>query len=116
MRQAGLLAGFLCLAGLSQPSPPHSRAPVSLLRSMLAGEVVPCCSNRYEVLRTVNNRACLARPAIIVRPLTTEDVAIAVNFARRNNMEVGRGRAVQLQTMVLSHITTELLVRGVVAS
>ena len=43
---------------------------------------------RYDQLRTVNNRACVARPAVIVRAATTEDVAVAVNFARRNQLQV----------------------------
>ena len=39
-------------------------------------------------MRTVNNKACVSRPEIIVLPATTEDVAIAVNFARRNGLKV----------------------------
>ena len=64
------------------------KAPVSLLHSLVVGEVVPCCGPRYEALRTVNNKACISRPNIIVVAATTEDVAIAVNFARRNGLEV----------------------------
>ena len=29
----------------------------------------------------------MARPAVIVRAATTEDVAVAVNFARRNQLQ-----------------------------
>ena len=61
---------------------------MSLLHSLVIGEVVPCCGPRYEALRTVNNKACISRPNIIVVAATTEDAAIAVNFARRNGLEV----------------------------
>lgn len=36
----------------------------------------------------MNNKACSARPAIIVIPLTTEDVAVAVTFAVRHGFEL----------------------------
>ena len=64
------------------------QAPMSLLRDLILGEVIPCCGPRYDQLRSVNNRACVSRPEVIVRPATTEDVAIAVNFARRNGLQV----------------------------
>ena len=64
------------------------QAPMSLLRDLILGEVIPCCGPRYDELRSVNNRACVSRPEVIVRPATTEDVAIAVNFARRNGLQV----------------------------
>ena len=64
-------------------------APISKLHKLMLGEVLPCCGEKYQLRRVVNNRACLARPAVIVRPLTTEDVAIAVNFAKRNGFQVG---------------------------
>ena len=63
-------------------------APISKLHELVLGEVLPCCGEEYQRRRVVNNRACLARPAVIVRPLTTEDVAIAVNFAKRNGFQV----------------------------
>ena len=66
----------------------HYQAPVSLLHELVIGEVVTCCGPRYEALRTVNNKACISRPSVIVVPATTEDVAITVNFARRNGLEV----------------------------
>ena len=66
----------------------HHQAPMSLLRDLILGEVIPCCGPRYDELRSVNNRACVSRPEVIVRPATTEDVAIAVNFARRNGLQV----------------------------
>ena len=64
-------------------------APISKLHELVLGEVLPCCGQKYQRRRMVNNRACLARPAVIVRPATTEDVAVAVNFARRNGYHVG---------------------------
>ena len=63
-------------------------APISKLYELVLGEVLPCCGQKYQRRRMVNNRACLARPAVIVRPATTEDVAVAVNFARRNGYHV----------------------------
>ena len=66
----------------------HHQAPLSLLHDLIIGEVIPCCGPRYDELRSVNNRACVSRPEVIVRPATTEDVAIAVNFARRNGLKV----------------------------
>ena len=54
-------------------------APISKLHELVLGEVLPCC---------VNNRACIAIPAVMVRPPTTEDVAIVVNFARRIGIQV----------------------------
>ena len=66
----------------------HHHAPVSVLHDLVVGEVIPCCGPRYESRRMVDNRACTARPDIIVRPASTEDVAITVNFARRNGYKV----------------------------
>ena len=64
-------------------------APISKLHELVLGEVLPCCGQKYQRRRMVNNRACVARPAVIVRPATTEDVAVAVSFARRNGYHVG---------------------------
>ena len=64
-------------------------APISKLHQLVLGKVLPCCGVEYEKRRVVNNRACIARPAVIVQPVTTEDVAIVVNFARRNGFQVG---------------------------
>ena len=79
----------LCIVGMviSQARYEQS-APLSHLHSLLLGEVLPCCGDGYHRRRLVNNRACQARPAVIVTPVTTEDVAITVNFARRNNYQV----------------------------
>jgi hypothetical protein len=63
-------------------------APISQLHELVLGDVLPCCGEEYQRRRVVNNKACLAKPAVIVRPLTTEDVAITVNFARRNGSQV----------------------------
>ena len=63
-------------------------APISMLHELVLGEVLPCCGKKYERRRMVNNRAFTAIPAVIVRPRTTEDVAIVVNFARRNGIQV----------------------------
>ena len=39
----------------------HHKAPMSLLRDLILGEVIPCCGPRYDQLREVNNRACVSR-------------------------------------------------------
>ena len=66
----------------------HHHAPLSVLHDLVVGEVLPCCGQKYQRRRLVDNRACTARPDIIVRPAATEDVAITVNFARRNGYKV----------------------------
>ena len=80
-----LLCQTLCVEGIV-----HMQlvAPISQLHELVLGDVVPCCDEEYQCRRVVNNRACLAKPAFIVRPLTAEDVAITVNFARRNGFQV----------------------------
>ena len=76
-----LLCQTLCVEGIV-----HMQlvAPISQLHKLVLGDVLPCCGEEYQRRRVVNNRACFAKPAVIVRPVTAEDVAITVNFARRN--------------------------------
>ena len=80
-----LLCQTLCVEGIV-----HMQlvAPISQLHKLVLGDVLPCCGEEYQRRRVVNNRACFAKPAVIVRPVTTEDVAITVNFARRNGFQV----------------------------
>ena len=99
-----LVAGLGCCNLATADTGHQHKAPLSLLHDLVIGDVVPCCGPRslspssslniiiinicrYDQLRTVNNRACVARPAVIVRAATTEDVAVAVNFARRNQLQ-----------------------------
>ena len=42
----------------------------------------------FEEKRAVMNAACTAQPAVIVVPITEEDVSIIVGAARDNNIEV----------------------------
>ena len=42
----------------------------------------------FEEKRAVMNAACTAQPAVIVVPITEEDVSIIVGAARDNNLEV----------------------------
>jgi len=58
------------------------------LHQLIIGEVLPCCGKKYQQRRLVNNRACIARPAIIVRPYSAEDVAIVVTFAVRHGFQI----------------------------
>ena len=54
------LLSLMIPAILSDVSYEH-QAPVSLLRDLILGEVIPCCGPRYDQLRSVNNRACVSR-------------------------------------------------------
>jgi len=65
-----------------------SSPPIHQLHYEVVGEVLPCCGPAYERRRLVNNRACTAKPYVIVSPSTTEDVAATVGWARRNNIQI----------------------------
>ena len=58
------------------------KAPISQLHRFVVGDVLPCCGESYQKLRLVNNRACINKPAVIVRPATNEDVSIVVFIFR----------------------------------
>ena len=68
--------------------PMRHKAPISQLHRFVVGDVLPCCGESYQKLRLVNNRACINKPAVIVRPATNEDVSIVVKFARRNGYQI----------------------------
>jgi FAD/FMN-containing dehydrogenase len=58
------------------------------LRSRLRGEVVVADDEQYDTARRVHNLTFDRRPAIIVRPQGTADVAEAVKFARSRGYEI----------------------------
>ena len=56
------LVSLMIPAILSDPHVSYEhQAPMSLLRDLILGEVIPCCGPRYDQLRSVNNRACVSR-------------------------------------------------------
>ena len=85
-----IVLASLLLTCLSFVNGEHMRhtSPISQLHQLVVGEVLPCCGESYQRRRLVNNKACAALPAVIVRPVTTDDVAIVVNFARRNGYQI----------------------------
>ena len=72
-----------------QRSAPRS-APGSIpeLRAALLGEVVAPDDPEYESARLVVNAAVDRRPALIVRPADSADVALAVSLARTEGLEL----------------------------
>lgn len=58
------------------------------LRAALLGEVVAPDDPEYESARLVVNAAVDRRPALIVRPADSADVALAVSLARANGLEL----------------------------
>ena len=72
-----------------QRSAPRS-APRSIteLRAALLGEVVAPDDPEYESARLVVNAAVDRRPALIVRPVDSADVTLAVSLARTEGLEL----------------------------
>jgi FAD/FMN-containing dehydrogenase len=58
------------------------------LREVLSGELIVPGEPAYDEARSVFNAMIDRRPAGIARCRTTADVAIAVNFARENNLDL----------------------------
>ena len=58
------------------------------LRAALLGEVIAPDDLEYESARLVVNAAVDRRPALIVRPADSADVALAVSLARANGLEL----------------------------
>lgn len=63
--------------------------PIASLKDQILGQVILPGNEQYEAARRVPAFTVDGRPAIIVRPLTAEDVSSAVLFAREYEMEVG---------------------------
>jgi FAD/FMN-containing dehydrogenase len=58
------------------------------LRKVLSGEVILPGDQEYDDARSVFNGMIDRRPAVVARCRTAADVAIAVNFARENSLDV----------------------------
>ena len=58
------------------------------LRSGLTGRVVTPADDDYEPMRIVGSGAVDARPALIVRPASAQDVALAVTTASDAGLEI----------------------------
>lgn len=70
---------------------PHStpaldEAALQQLRSTLAGELVLPSDSTYDELRTLWNGRYDRRPALLIRPANSADVALAITFARTHSL------------------------------
>src|SRR5438477_2896011 len=61
---------------------------VEQLREGVQGDVIEAGDAAYEEARRVYNAMIDRRPAVIVRPVRTEDVVAAVNHARENGLDL----------------------------
>ncbi len=69
-------------------APRPAAAAIPELRAALLGEVVAPGDPEYESARLVVNAAVDRRPALIVRPADSADVALAVSLARTEGLEL----------------------------
>jgi FAD/FMN-containing dehydrogenase len=65
------------------------RADVSQLRRSLDGQVLLPGDDGYDSARALWNAMADRRPAVAVRCASSADVAAAIDFARRNDLEIG---------------------------
>ena len=70
---------------LGAPTVPAPTTPDEL-RAALAGRVVTPDDADYDAVRTVMLGGVDPRPALVVRPATDDDVAVAVGYARRTGL------------------------------
>lgn len=75
-------------AGVQRSAPRSIPGSIPGLRAALLGEVVAPDDPEYESARLVVNAAVDRRPALIVRPADSADVALAVSLARANGLEL----------------------------
>jgi FAD/FMN-containing dehydrogenase len=71
----------------SVPAAP-TRAQIDALRRSFAGEIVTPDAAGYDDARRVWNAVFDRRPAVIVRPLSVDDVVAAVRFGRERDLEI----------------------------
>jgi FAD/FMN-containing dehydrogenase len=62
---------------------------VSSLRPSIDGGVMLPGDDGYDLSRALWNAMVDRRPAVVVRCVSSADVAAAINFARRNDLELG---------------------------
>ncbi len=75
-------------------TPDFGPGPIADLRAALDGTAITPTDPEYEQARCVQNAAFDRRPALIIRAADSSDVALAVSFARGNNLELAvRGGA-----------------------
>src|SRR5439155_3816545 len=77
--------GSLDLGGLMSGL---SAAAVAALRASFAGEVMTPDDAGYDVARSVWNGDIDRRPAVVVRPSSSADVAAAIGFARAEGLDL----------------------------
>jgi FAD/FMN-containing dehydrogenase len=61
-------------------------AQLSRLNDAFAGEIITPADDEYDEARRLWNAVHDRRPAVVVRPRTTDDVAIAIRFARDHDL------------------------------
>src|SRR5579859_938703 len=61
---------------------------LSNFRSDFTGKVITAADPDYDTARSVWNGAINRRPAVIARCSTAEEVAAAIQFARRQSLEI----------------------------
>jgi FAD/FMN-containing dehydrogenase len=69
-------------------APTPTRRQVDALRSSFEGEVITPDAARYDDARRVWNATFDRRPALVVRPVSVDDVAAAVRFGREHDLEI----------------------------
>src|SRR5712691_9488627 len=75
----------------STPASPAVTLPETAmtdLRAAFDGEIVPPTDPGYEAARRAWNAMIDKRPALVVRPRGTGDVAAAIHFARTHELEI----------------------------
>ncbi len=65
-----------------------AKLTVDSLRGQVKGDVIGPDDQGYEDARKVYNAMIDRRPGVVVRPVNTEDVVAAVNFARENGVDL----------------------------
>jgi FAD/FMN-containing dehydrogenase len=65
-----------------------TRAQIDEFRRAFAGEIVTPDATGYDDARRVWNAMFDRRPALVVRPVTVEDVVAAVRFGRERDLEI----------------------------
>jgi FAD/FMN-containing dehydrogenase len=78
----------MILAEATRSKPVFGASTLQDLRDSLKGELVLPGDETYDELRSVFNGMIDRRPALIARPLDTEDVVTAVNFGRSHDLLV----------------------------
>ncbi|MDQ3689498.1 MAG: FAD-binding protein, partial [Chloroflexota bacterium] len=61
---------------------------LSRLRAAFSGEIVTPADDGYDEARRLWNAMFDRRPAVLVRPRTSEQVAAAIRFAREQDLEI----------------------------